>query len=295
MHDKDTPFAPTTKALHCKDQILEFSSPKVMGVLNITPDSFYDGGRYMQEKRWMEQGEKMISDGASIIDLGAMSTRPGAAALSWEEEMERMALPLELLKKAFPDTLFSIDTYHANTAEECINLGADIINDISGGTMDDAMFGVIARYKVPYVLMHIHGTPANMQEQPLHENCVALIRKFFTDKVQELRSMGINNLIIDPGFGFGKTLRCNYDILKHLASFRIDGLPILGGISRKSMINKILNTNPSKALNGTTVLNTIALLNGADILRVHDVKEAMEAIKVVSYYKEFGGSNTLSC
>ncbi len=259
-----------------------------MGVLNITPDSFYDGGKYHQEKHWLERCQQMLKEGASIIDLGAMSTRPGAPQLEWEEEMERIALPLELLKKNFPSTLFSIDTYHAKTAKECIELGADMINDISGGTMDKGMFTTIAEYQIPYILMHIHGEPTHMQENPIKENGVAIITDFFAQKITELNALGVHNIILDPGFGFGKTLACNYALLKNLESFRINNLALLGGISRKSLINKILNTKPSEALNGTSILNTIALLNGADLLRVHDVKEAMEAIKIVSYYTDFG-------
>ncbi len=288
MSDKDTSFDATPRPILCKGKILDFSTPRVMGVLNITPDSFYDGGKYHQEKQWYEQTALMLKEGASIIDLGAISTRPGAEVVSEEEEIDRMALPLELLRKAFPDTLFSIDTYHSKTASICIDLGADIINDISGGRLDTQMFETVAKYRIPYILMHMHGIPSSMQKQPVENNVIVAVSNFFSERVDQLHQLGVQDIILDPGFGFGKTLACNYALLKHMESTRIHNLPLLGGISRKSMINKILNTNPSEALNGTTILNTVALLNGANLLRVHDVKEAMEAIHIVGYYKDFG-------
>ncbi len=287
MRAKDTVFGKKIKTIQVGDITMDFNTPKVMGVLNLTPDSFYDGGKYHQEKEHTKQVEKMLKEGASIIDLGAVSTRPGAKVIDVEDELERIIWPLERLVKTFPDAIFSVDTYRSKVAEECIQGGAHIINDISGGSFDDQMFEVVARLNVPYVLMHIHQTPENMQQQPIGKNILKIISDFFEQKVMRLQKLGVKNIILDPGFGFGKTLKCNYSILNHLDELRIDDLPILGGISRKSMINKVINSKPSDALNGTTVLNTIALLNGANILRVHDVKEAMEAIEIVKYYNEF--------
>ncbi len=290
MDNKGTSFAKIRK-LEIGNRLLDFSRPKIMGILNLTPDSFYDGGRYRDEKQWVEQTRKMLEEGADIIDLGAVSTRPGAALVDIKEELQRLLPPLKLLVKNFPDALFSIDTYHAETAGRCVENGAHLINDISGGTFDDAMFDEVARLQVPYILMHIHGTPQTMQLQPLAKNIARHVRAFFEEKVAALRKKGVRNIILDPGFGFGKTLEANYELLKNLDSTRIDNLPLLAGISRKSMINKVLDTKPSEALNGTTVLHTLALLNGANLLRVHDVKEAGEAIALVEFYRNFGKSS----
>lgn len=287
MSTKDTSFNKMAKPIHFKNKDLDFSRPRIMGVLNLTPDSFYDGGKFSQEKHWIEQTAKMLKDGADIIDLGAVSTRPGAELIDEDEELSRLILPLEILVSEFPEAIFSIDTFSANVAKDCIETGAQMINDISGGNFDDKMFKTIANLKVPYVLMHLHGTPQNMQVEPIASNVVAMISTFFKEKILLLNQLGIDDIILDPGFGFGKTLRCNYSILNRLESLRLNNLPILGGVSRKSMINKIINTKPSEALNGSTVLNTIALLNGANILRVHDVKEAREAIDIVSFYHDF--------
>jgi dihydropteroate synthase len=287
MSTKDTAFRTTPKSIRCGNKTIDFVEPKIMGVLNLTPDSFFDGGKFKQEKHWIEQTAKMLNEGADIIDLGAVSTRPGAKPVEVEEELNRIISPLEILTTEFPQAIFSVDTYRAKVASECIDIGAQMINDISGGNFDKMMFETIARYKVPYVLMHIQGTPQNMQSEPISENVVGIIQKFFRDKVNELHALGLEDIFLDPGFGFGKTIRCNYSILNHLEDLRISNLPILGGISRKSMINKIISTKPSEALNGTTVLNTISLLNGANMLRVHDVKEATEAIEIVNSYKEF--------
>lgn len=287
MRAKDTVFAKKVKTIQVGDITMDFNTPKVMGVLNLTPDSFYDGGKYHQEKQRSMQVEKMLKEGAAIIDLGAVSTRPGAAPISLEDELERIIWPLERLVKTFPDAIFSVDTSRAKVAEECIQGGAHIINDISGGTHDERMFQAIADLGVPYVLMHIHRNPETMQHQPISKNILNIIINFFLKKVKQLEGLGVKDIILDPGFGFGKTLKCNYSILNHLGELRINDLPILGGVSRKSMINKVINSKPSDALNGTTVLNTLALLNGANILRVHDVKEAIEAIEIVKYYNEF--------
>lgn len=288
MSNKDTPFKKIIRPVRCGNKMIDFSSPKIMGVLNLTPDSFYDGGKFQQEKSVVEQTARMLKEGADMIDLGAVSTRPGAELIAEKEELNRIIWPLQLLVKEFPDTIFSIDTFRSNVAKECINSGAYIINDISGGNMDDKMFETVAELKVPYILMHMHGTPENMQKSPISGNIIELIRQFFEERIEKLHSFGVEDIILDPGFGFGKTLKCNYTMLRNLEKLRIDNLPILGGISRKSMINKVINVKPSEALNGTTVLNTIALQNGANILRVHDVKEAREAIEIVRFSEELG-------
>lgn len=287
MSTKDTVFDNKTKAIRCGDITLDFNKPKVMGVLNLTPDSFYDGGKYHQEKERVEQVERMLHNGADIIDLGAISSRPGATDISLEDELERIIWPLQRLVKLFPKAIFSIDTYRSQVAKECVESGAHIINDISGGNYDSNMFKTVAELQVPYILMHMHEKPETMQQKPISDNILNLITRFFIDKLDTLHKLGANNIILDPGFGFGKTLKCNYSILNHIEELRIDNLPILGGISRKSMINKVINSKPSEALNGTTVLNTIALLNGANILRVHDVREAVEAVDILSFYNEF--------
>jgi len=288
MSNKDTPFTKKRRTIKCGNKIIDFSTPKIMGVLNLTSDSFYDGGKYQQEKLRIEQTAKMLREGADIIDLGAVSSRPGAEIIKEDEELDRIIGPLQQLIKEFPEATFSIDTFRSAVACECINTGAHIINDISGGNFDEKMFETIAQLGVPYILMHIHGTPENMQQAPIITDIIQIIKKYFTEKVTTLQKLGVEDIILDPGFGFGKTLECNYTILKSLEKLRIDDLPILAGISRKSMVNKVINTKPSEALNGSTVLNTIALLNGTNILRVHDVKEAKEAIDIVHFSNELG-------
>ncbi|MCD4746858.1 MAG: dihydropteroate synthase [Bacteroidales bacterium] len=253
-----------------------------MGILNITPDSFYDGDKYNSEYLWLKQTEKMLKEGASIIDIGVVSTRPGAKKISEKEELQRLLPVLTSIVKNFSDLIISVDTYRSGIAEIAVQNSAFMINDISGGTFDKKMFDTIAKLQVPYIIMHIKGAPQNMQKNPTYDNVVKEIKNFFSQQIKKLNLKGINDIIIDPGFGFGKTLKHNYEILNNLNSFNAFGLPVLAGISRKSMINKVLNTKPSEALNGTTVLNTICLLKGAKILRVHDVKEAMEVIKIVS-------------
>ncbi len=284
MGNKDTSF-PKIKRIRIGEKSFDFSVPKIMGILNLTPDSFYDGGKYRHEVQWVSQAGKMIEEGADIIDLGAASTRPGAKRVTEEQEMKRLLPPLKRLISEFPEAVFSIDTYHADVARQCVEEGAHMINDISGGNFDKKMFPTIAALKVPYVLMHIHGTPENMQNNPLSENITSIVRAFFAEKILALQSLGVEDIILDPGFGFGKTLESNYELLAGMASTRIDSLPLLAGVSRKSMINKVLSTTPTEALNGTSVVNTLALLNGANLLRVHDVKEAREAIEVVYYYR----------
>ncbi len=286
MSNKDTSFAKKIRPVVCGNKIFDFSTPKIMGVLNLTPDSFYDGGKFHQEKLRKEQTEKMLREGADIIDLGAVSTRPGARLIDEEEELRRIIGPLQRLIDEFPEAIFSIDTFRSAVARECVLNGAHMINDISGGNFDKKMFATVAELNVPYILMHMHGTPENMQQTPIAENIIEIIRQFFTEKVTALQNAGVKDIILDPGFGFGKTLESNYTILNHFEELRIGHLPLLAGVSRKSMVNKVIDTQPSEALNGTTVLNTITLLNGANILRVHDVKEARETIDIVQFARE---------
>lgn len=261
---------------------MDFSEPLVMGILNITPDSFYDGGKYTTEKEWMQKAEEIVSEGGRIIDLGAISTRPGSKEVSEKEEQERLLPALKSIRKKFPDTTISVDTYRSSIAKIAVEEGADMINDISGGTMDDKMFSTISKLKVPYVLMHIKGTPQDMQQNPDYDDVIEEIATFFRDRILKLNDLGFDDIILDPGFGFGKSISHNYRLLRKLRAFSVMGYPVVAGLSRKSMINRVLNVKPDEALNGTTILNTIALMNGANILRVHDVKEAVEAIALVN-------------
>ncbi|HPE55776.1 MAG TPA: dihydropteroate synthase [Bacteroidales bacterium] len=257
-----------------------------MGILNITPDSFYDGGSLKTDTDILFRVEKMLSEGAAIIDIGAISTRPGANEVSESEELNRLTPVIDLISKKIPGTILSIDTYRSNIAKRAIETGAHIINDISGGNLDPKMFETIATLKVPYIMMHMQGTPATMQQNPQYTDVVADILDFFKVQINKLKSLGVtDNIVLDPGFGFGKTVEHNFQILKSLQRFSETGFPVLAGLSRKSMVNKIIGTMPENALNGTTALNVLALLNGASILRVHDVKEAVQAIKLVNFYK----------
>lgn len=286
MSNKNTPFKVNgKKQISGKSFVLDFSSPLVMGILNVTPDSFFDGGRYNLEEEWFNRAAQMIEEGVDIIDIGGVSTRPGSVAVSKEEELQRVLAPLRMMKKEFPKIPVSIDTWRPEVAVVCVDNGADIINDISGGTMDEKMFATIARLGVPYIMMHIKGTPETMQQNPIESKIVESVKAFFESRVEQLDKLGVIEVILDPGFGFGKSLECNYSLLKHMEDIRVSGLPVMVGISRKSMINKVLHTNPHKALNGTTALHMLALQNGANILRVHDVKEAMEAIRLFEFYK----------
>ena len=269
------------KSLNCKGNLINIENPLIMGILNITPDSFFDGGKYNSATAYLKHTAQMLQDGAAIIDIGAASTRPGAKIIDANEEIEKLIPALKNIRKEFPDCIISIDTYHAKVAEVAIDNGADIINDISGGAFDKDMFTTIARLKVPYVLMHTKDVPETMQNNPEYVDVVKEVIHYFSEKINILRSLGVNDIILDPGFGFAKTVEHNYELLSNLDLFKIFELPILSGISRKSMINKVLNCTPNDALNGTTVLNTVSLLKGASILRVHDVKEAMEVVKLV--------------
>lgn len=268
--------------INCKGQLIDLSTPKVMGILNITPDSFYDGGKYNSDTKILNLVEKMLNEGATFIDVGAYSSRPNAHHISEEEELNRLIPVLKLLINKFPEILISVDTFRSKVVQKSIEIGACMINDISGGTMDKQMFKTIGELKVPYILMHIKGTPKTMQINPTYENVTREVLKYFSEKILALKSEKVNDIILDVGFGFGKTLDHNYELLKNLNYFKTFDIPILTGISRKSMLYKLLDTSAKEALNATSIANTIALLNGTNILRVHDVKEAIETIKIVS-------------
>ncbi len=252
-----------------------------MGILNLTPDSFYDGGAYKDETQILAQTEKMLNEGATFIDVGAYSSRPGAAHIPYKEEQKRILPIIELLLRTFPEIIVSIDTFRSRIAKECIEAGASMINDISAGNMDQDMISCAGKLKVPYIMMHMKGTPQTMKSEDQYNDLIHELHSYFADKIAEARKNGINDIIIDPGFGFAKNIDQNFELLKNLALMQIHDLPILCGISRKSMIYKTLNILPQEALNGTTVLHTIALQNGASILRVHDVKEAIQCIKLM--------------
>jgi dihydropteroate synthase len=266
--------------IRCKGQLIDLATPKVMGILNITPNSFFDGGKYKTENEILKQVEKMLTDGATFIDIGAYSSKPSAELVSEAEELNRILPVVKSISANFPDAILSIDTFRSELAKVCIENGAAMINDISAGNLDDKMLEVIAKYKVPYIMMHMRGTPQTMQTMTNYDNVVKEMLFYFSEQIAKARSYGIDDLILDPGFGFAKTLEQNYEILQKLELFEITDLPFLVGFSRKSMIYKIVESNAEQALNGTTVLNTIALTKGAKILRVHDVKEAVECIKL---------------
>ena len=308
--DKNTSFSPK-RIFEFNGKRIDFSRPRVMGILNITPDSFYDGGRYCDgmivrlddlndlEKRrrgtgncklgtanqgarkWRDKVEQMVSEGAYIIDIGAVSTRPGAAEVSVEEEKKRLVPVLKEIRAAYQEIILSVDTYCAEIARIAAGEGADMINDISGGTYDPKMIPFIAEIQIPYIIMHIKGTPSTMQVNPVYEDVVQEVGSFLFEQVRKLRESGHDQIILDPGFGFGKTVEHNFRLLENLDGLVAAGYPVLAGLSRKSMINRVLQIKPEEALNGTTVLNTIALLKGASILRVHDVKPAVEAVRLI--------------
>lgn len=271
--------------MKAKQNKIDLSTTIVMGILNLTDNSFYDGGKYKDEEKALIQCRKMTKEGALIIDIGAQSSKPGSNEITEDQEWKRIKPLLLAIKKEFPEILISIDTYKANIAEKSINNGADIINDISSGDLDKNMFSVIAKYKVPYIIMHMKGTPKNMQEKPIYKNVVKEIKDYFVNKIIQLKQLGIEDIIIDPGFGFGKTIENNYEILNNLQELKKLNLPLLVGVSRKSMIYNLLENTAEQSLNGTTVVNSISLTKGANILRVHDVKEAVECIKIVNFAK----------
>ena len=284
MKNKGTFFSKKS-TLRIRGKIFELSDPKIMGVLNVTPDSFYDGGRYTNEQLIVDRVRQMISEGADFIDVGAFSSRPGADFVSENDEVNRLNPALTAIRKHFPDSILSIDTFRSGIAKFAVeNFNVDIINDIFAGKADDKMYQTVAELGVPYIIMHMKGTPQNMQKNPSYKNVTKEIFMFFSEKLSQIRHAGVNDIVIDPGFGFGKTIEHNYTILKQLDAFKIFELPVMVGLSRKSFIYKVLKTVPEESLNGTTVLNTIALVNGASILRVHDVKEAKEAIRLTQMY-----------
>lgn len=270
------------RLINIKGGLYEFDRPKVMGILNLTPDSFYDGGRYFDMTDSIHQRiDQIMSEGADMVDVGAYSSRPGADDVSAEEEWRRLATGLEVVNKYYPDAIVSVDTFRAGVARKCVEqAGVAIINDISGGELDNDMFATVADLHVPYILMHMKGTPQNMQSAPQYDNVTEEVVSYLSGRVLELRKLGVSDIIIDPGFGFGKTVEHNYRLMKEMRDFDVFDMPVLVGISRKSMIYKVLGGTPADSLNGTTILNTFALMNGADILRVHDVKEAVECVKL---------------
>jgi dihydropteroate synthase len=276
----------TPRYINVNGRLMDLSEPQVMGILNVTPDSFYAGSRMETEKDIINRLHQITSEGASILDIGAYSSRPDAEHISTEEEMNRLRTGLDLVRKHQPEAVVSVDTFRADVAKMCVEeFGAAMINDISAGQLDAAMFGTIAQLGVPYIMMHMQGTPQNMQMNPHYDNLLKEVFLYFAERVQKLRDLGVKDIIIDPGFGFGKTLEHNYELMNHLDEFHLFELPLLVGISRKSMIYKLLGTTPEEALNGTTVLNTLALMKGANILRVHDVKAAKEAVTLVEKMK----------
>ena len=272
----------TARYINVNGSLLDLSQPRVMGILNVTPDSFYAGSRTQTEAEIVRRVKQIVSEGAAIIDTGAYSSRPNADNVSAREEMERLRMGLKILFEIQPDAVVSVDTFRADVARMCVEeYGVAIINDIAAGEMDANMFHTVAALNVPYIMMHMQGTPQSMQQHPHYDNLLKEVFLYFARKVQQLRDLGVKDIILDPGFGFGKTMEHNYELLSHLEEFRIFELPLLVGVSRKSMIYRLLDITPQEALNGTTVLDTICLLKGADILRVHDVKEAVETVRIV--------------
>ncbi len=272
------------RTLDCKGKLVQLDTPVVMGILNVTPDSFYDGGQHLGVDAALRRCEQMLEEGATFIDVGGMSSRPGAPICEEEEERRRVLPVLEALSRAFPEALLSVDTIRSGVARAAVEVGACLVNDISAGRFDEAMYATVAELGVPYVLMHMQGTPADMQKNPHYENVVREVLDFFIREVDRLQGAGVVDVILDPGFGFGKTVEHNYSLLKHLSDFHMLEKPLLVGISRKSMICRVLEVRPAEALNGTTALHMAALLQGASILRVHDVKEAMQTIRLWQQY-----------
>lgn len=277
--------SPPTYSLNCRGNLLPLHPPVVMGILNVSPDSFYDGGKFIEENSILEKASELVSNGAQIIDIGGASSRPGATILPFEEERQRLIPAIKLVSSHFPSVFISADTWRAKLAEEAIQQGAHIINDISGGELDKEMFNTVARLKVPYILMHMKGVPENMQNAPVYSDVIEELLLYFQKKIYSLRLAGVKDIIVDPGFGFGKSVADNYRILAHIELLHQLDCPVLAGFSRKSMINKVLGTSPANALNGTSVLNTLALMKGVQLLRVHDAKEAMECIKIAEAFR----------
>ncbi len=267
--------------INCKGELIDLTTPKVMGILNVTPNSFFDGGKYQNESEILKQVEKMLTDGATFIDIGAYSSKPNAELVSEEEELNRIVPIVNLVLKHFPETLISIDTFRSKIAQVCVENGAALINDISAGHLDENMLQTVAQLRVPYIMMHMRGTPQTMQTLTQYDDIVKEMLFYFSESINKARSLGISDLIVDPGFGFAKTIDQNFEVLKKMELFQMLELPLLAGVSRKGMIHKTLNGTAETALNGTTVINTIALTKGAKILRVHDVREAMESIILI--------------
>lgn len=283
-----------SKSINVNGSLLDLSTPCVMGILNVTPDSFYDGCRMQTETEISARVQQILDEGAGMIDIGAYSSRPNAENVSSREEMERLRMGLEILRRISPEAIVSVDTFRADVARMCVEeYGVAIINDIAAGEMDADMFRTVAELNVPYIMMHMQGTPQDMQHQPHYDNLLKEVFMYFAQKVQQLRDLGMKDIILDPGFGFGKTVEHNYELLAHMEEFRIFELPLLVGVSRKSMIYRLLGTTPQESLNGTTVLNTISLMKGADILRVHDVREAVETVKIVEAMRKAGERSNL--
>jgi dihydropteroate synthase len=269
-----------TMTINCKGRLIDLGSPKIMGILNLTPDSFFDGGKYKSDTQILTQTEKMITEGATFIDLGGYSSKPGADFVSGTQELQRLLPVVELLLKNFPDILLSIDTFRSSVAQACVESGAAIINDISAGLLDDKMLETVAPLRVPYIMMHMRGTPKTMTKLTHYDDILKEMLFYFSERIHKARSFGIDDIIIDPGFGFAKTLAQNYEVMQKLELFKTAGLPLLVGVSRKSMIYKLLGNTAEEAINGTTALNAVALSKGANILRVHDVRQAMEVVKI---------------
>jgi dihydropteroate synthase len=274
-------FFSTNKTLNLNGRLIDLHTPRIIGILNVTPDSFYDGNRYTSESDILKQVEKMLADGATFIDVGGYSTRPGAHDISAAEEQARVLMAVKIISREFPDAFISVDTFRSDVVRAAVEAGAHLVNDVSGGTLDDAMFKTVAELNVPYILMHMRGTPQTMNKLTAYDNLLKDIIDFFHEKIWMLQQMGVKDIIVDPGFGFAKTVEQNFELLSKLDHFNILGKPVLAGLSRKSMIWRTLGISPEEALNGTTSLNTVALLKGASLLRVHDVKQAAEAINLI--------------
>ena len=278
----------TPKYINVKGELIDLSTPQVMGILNLTPDSFFEGSRVQTEAQIIERVQQILDEGGTMVDVGAYSSRPDGVDISAEEEMSRLAAGLKIINQHFPDIIISVDTFRADVAAHCVEeFGVGIINDISGGELDSRMFETVARLQVPYIMMHMKGTPQTMQQHTDYECFIKEVFLYFAQKIAQLRQLGVNDVILDPGFGFAKTLEHNYELMAQLQEFKLFDMPLLIGISRKSMIYKLLGSTPAEALNGTTALNTVALMKGANILRVHDVKQAVETVKITETIKKY--------
>ncbi len=277
---------PSFSTINCRGNLIAFSTPRVMGIINVTPDSFFPGSRIATEKDLLKKAEQMLDEGATFLDIGGYSSRPGARHIDEETEKQRVIPAVKLLAKHFPQACISVDTFRSDVARAALDAGAGMVNDISGGNLDKRMFDTVASFGVPYILMHMQGTPQTMQKNPRYDDPVVDINRFFARKIRRLQETGIRDIILDPGFGFGKTLQHNYRILSRLDQLTWHGYPVLVGMSRKSMLFRLLDGKPEEMLNATTVVNTIALMKGASILRVHDVKPAVEAVRIFMELKE---------